>query len=74
MIRELDTVALKKNLPQYGLKSGDVGAVVMVHEKQAGYEVEFVTLKGKTLAVVTLKPSDVRAISKREIAHARPVT
>ena len=73
MIRDLDTVALKTALPKYGLKSGDLGSVVMVHEGKSGYEVEFSTLKGKTLAVVSLKPSQIRAIGKREIAHARPV-
>ncbi len=74
MIRDLDLVALKKSLPRYGLQSGDIGSVVLVHEGQAGYEVEFSTLKGKTLAVVSLKPSQIRAIGKREIAHARAVS
>ena len=51
MIRELDTVVLTEDLAEHGLKRGDVGAVVLLHG-DAGYEVEFVSLKGETLAVV----------------------
>ena len=32
MIRELDCVVLTADLPEYGLKRGDVGAVVLAHE------------------------------------------
>jgi len=70
MIEELQSVVLTADLPEYGLQRGDVGTVVLVHG-DAGYEVEFVTLDGETLAVVTLSDSQVRPISHREIAHAR---
>ena len=73
MISDLDIVVLTRDLPEYGLEAGDVGAVVMVHEGDAGYEVEFVTFTGETVAVVTLVAGDVRPIRKREIAHARVV-
>ncbi len=35
------------------------------------YEVEFVTFSGKTAALVTLDPEQVRAVASNEIAHAR---
>jgi hypothetical protein len=35
--------------------------------------VEFMTLAGKTIAVVTLLANQVRQIAKDEIAHVRPV-
>jgi len=73
MIRELDTVVLTADLPELGLTVGDIGAVVMVHEGGAGYEVEFIALDGETLAVTTLDADRVRPISRREIAHARRV-
>lgn len=73
MISELDVVVLTRNLPEYGLEAGDVGTVVMVHQERAGYEVEFMTLTGETLAVVTLPADSVRSIREREIAHARVV-
>ncbi len=72
MIRELDSVILSADLPEYGLKEGDVGTVVLVHG-QAGYEVEFMTLDGETLAIISLTPDQVRPIRQREIAHARNV-
>ncbi|MDX2043466.1 MAG: DUF4926 domain-containing protein [Acidobacteriota bacterium] len=71
MIKELDSVVLTENLPEHGLESGDIGTVVMVHRGGAGYEVEFVTLEGKTTAVTTLLSFQVRPIAKGEIAHAR---
>jgi hypothetical protein len=73
MIQELDSVVLTTNLPEYGLEQGDIGAVVLVHRDEKGYEVEFVTLDGETVAVVSLFPSQVRPIGRGEIAHARLV-
>jgi len=46
---------------------------VLVHRGGAGYEVEFSTLAGRTLAVVTVRAGDVRPVGEREIAHARQV-
>jgi len=71
MIRERDEVVLNTDLPVHGLKRGDMGTVVMVHGEGEGYEVEFMTLDGETLAVVTLLANQVRSIRRREIAHVR---
>ena len=71
MIEELDRVVLTTDLPDYGLKQGDIGTVVLVHQNGEGYEVEFVTLDGETLAVVSLFAAQLRPIGRREIAHAR---
>jgi uncharacterized protein DUF4926 len=73
MIQELDSVVLTTDLPEYGLERGDIGAVVLIHGDDKGYEVEFVTLDGETVAVISLFPSQVRPIGRREIAHARTV-
>jgi hypothetical protein len=54
MIRELDGVVLMRDLPEHGLRAGDVGVVVHVYGEGIGFEVEFVTGDGKTVAVVTL--------------------
>ncbi len=74
MIEELETVVLTSDLPEHGLKAGDIGAVVLVHGSGHSYEVEFVTLSGDTVAVVTVKPDQVRRIQEGEIAHARMVS
>ncbi len=72
MIKELDSIVLMIDLPEHGLSEGDLGTVVLVHGN-AGFEVEFVTLEGETLAVVSLRTDQVRPISPKEIAHARLV-
>jgi len=73
MMQELDTIVLTSDLPEFGLRAGDLGTVVLVHQ-HGGYEVEFVTLEGETVAVVSLAPEQVRPVGHREIAHARLVT
>ena len=69
-VKLLDTIALEKDLADYGLKKGDVGAVVEVYEPD-GLEVEFVTGSGKTQALVTLKVTDVRTVGDSEILSVR---
>ncbi len=71
MIREHDCVVLTQDLPDEGLQTGDIGTVVHIHQGGAGYEVEFMTLAGETVAVATLLPPQVRSIAKRDIAHVR---
>ena len=72
MIKELDTVVLTEDLPEHGLKRGDLGTVVLRHGRE-GYEVEFMTLDGQTLAVASLLAGQVRGVRRREIAQARAV-
>jgi hypothetical protein len=72
MLHEADTVVLMLDLPEYGLTSGDVGTVVLVHPS-GGYEVEFMALDGETIAVTSLADDQVRPIARREIAHARSI-
>ena len=72
MLCERDRAVLTIDLPDHHLKRGDVGTVVLVHGDR-GYEVEFVTLDGETVAVVSLSSDNVRPVGKGEIAHARPV-
>jgi len=71
MIAELDEVILDCDLPGHRLTRGDLGTVVLVHNQGEGYEVEFMTLDGDTVAVVTLESAQVRPIGRDEIAHAR---
>lgn len=71
MIGELDTVVLTKDVPEHGLRRGDIGAVVHVHADGQAFEVEFVTLSGKTVAVATLPLDCLRPAGATEIAHAR---
>ncbi len=71
MIKEHDCVVLTEAVPAEGLEAGDVGTVVHIHRGGAGYEVEFVTLTGETVAVATLLAPQVRPIARRDLAHVR---
>lgn len=73
MLKELDTVVLAVDLPEHGPSRGDLGTVVLLHDEK-GYEVEFMTLDGETLAIVSLFANQVRPVAHREIAHARAVS
>ena len=71
MINEHDCVVLTKNVPEENLERGDIGTVVHVHNGGVGYEVEFMTLTGETVAIVTLLADHVRPLSRRDLAHSR---
>jgi hypothetical protein len=70
-INEHDRVVLTSDIPDEGLKAGDVGTVVHVYAQGEAVEVEFLALDGATFAVATLTTSQVRPVSKQDITHAR---
>jgi hypothetical protein len=71
MINEHDRVVLLKDVPEEGLKAGDVGTVVHVYRNGEAFEVEFMALDGRTVAIVTLPALHVRTVSSRDITHVR---
>lgn len=71
-MKELETVVLRRDLPEFDLKAGDIGVVVHCHASDA-VEVEFVTGEGVTIAVATLRSSDLRSIGAGDILHVRSV-
>ncbi len=73
LMREMDFVVLTRDLPDCGLHAGDVGTVVLAHQAGGGYEVEFMTLAGRTLAVVALHERDIRLVDDDEVPRARRV-
>jgi hypothetical protein len=70
MYKLLDTVVLDRDLPEHGLRRGDLGAVVDVHEPD-GLEVEFVLASGRTQALLTLNARDVRAVGDGDLIAVR---
>lgn len=74
MIQDLDTVVLDVDLPEAGLKRGDIGVVVLTHRDKEGYEVEFLALDGETIAVVALYSAQIRPVGHREVPHARMIS
>lgn len=71
MIQELADAILECDLPEHGLQRGDIGTVVLVHREGKGYEVEFTTLSGETVVIVTPLTSQIGPAHNCEIAHAR---
>lgn len=72
MYSEHEVVVLRRNLPESGLVTGDVGTVVGVYAT-GGYEVEFTAADGSTVAVLALSHEDIRPRRRREILHVREV-
>jgi hypothetical protein len=70
MYKLLDTVVLDRDIPEHGLRRGDLGAVVDVHEPD-GLEVEFVLASGRTQALLTLNAQDVRAVGDGDLIAVR---
>ena len=69
-LKVLDTVVLVHDVPEHGLRAGDLGAVVEVYPDEA-LEVEFVRPSGGTKALVTLKDADVRPVTKTDVLSVR---
>lgn len=65
-----DEVILSRDVPEHGLRTGDIGTVVHVYPK-GGLEVEFFTAAGTTRAVVTLRESDVRTATDNDVVAVR---
>jgi hypothetical protein len=67
---QLEPVVLTHDVPQHGLKAGDLGAIVEVYGAD-GLEVEFVRASGETKALLTLRPADVRSLAGNDILAVR---
>ena len=76
MRHELFTkVALRENFPQHNLRSGDITIVVEQHAGHAGqepgYTLEVFNAVGETLAVVTVRESQIEPLRDNEVLHVR---
>lgn len=47
MIEEHERVILKEEVPDHGLKTGDVGTVIQLQKKGVAFEVEFLSYRGR---------------------------
>lgn len=75
MIEEFKDVVLLGDVPEEGLRAGDIGVVVEVFPGQdsvpPGYMVEFMTLTGETVAVVDVTADAVRPVGEGDMPQAR---
>jgi hypothetical protein len=68
-MNELDSVVLRRDLPDHGLAAGDLGTVVFRYPDGRGLEVEFLTADGRTVVVLTLDEADLRKAGKGSEKH-----
>jgi len=68
ILKLLDCVVLKCDLPEHRLRKGDVGVVVEVYTPH-DFEVEFIEDSGYTRALLTLSTSEVRKAKASELIH-----
>ena len=66
----LDVVVLARDLPEHGLRAGDLSTVVELLPP-SDLEVEFVTAGGRTQALVTLATADVRKATDSDLPAVR---
>jgi Domain of unknown function (DUF4926) len=69
---------LTVDLPDEGLRAGDVGTIVEQHNvpgvTEIGYSVEFFDMTGRTVAVVTVPSSTLREPTPADRASVRVMT
>ena len=67
MIPELESGKLTVDLPEYGLRAGDRGVVVLIHAGRTieAYEVEFFTPEGETIDVVTVSADQIEPAARQ---------
>lgn len=75
MFAEHELAILTVDFPEQGLVAGDVGMIVHIYGDHKGYVVEFVTLTGELVALVSVYPHQIRPleVDEIEIATARRV-
>jgi hypothetical protein len=71
-------VILTRDFPERGLRAGDVGTVVERHivpgVAEEGYSVEFFDMTGRTVTVVVLEASALRAPTRADRPAVRALS
>lgn len=71
-----EEVVLTRDVPEKGLKKGDVATVVEHHpvsDGEDGYSLEIFTVLGDTLSVITVPESAIESLTEDEIFSVRSV-
>lgn len=69
-----EEVALLEDIPEKGLRKGDVATIVDHHPKpegEDGYSLEIFNVLGETIAVITLPETAIAPLSENEIFSVR---
>jgi len=70
MLAEHDVVTVRQDLPDRGLRAGDVGAVVHCYAAKDAYEVEFLDEHGRPRGVETLEGSELLRLNLTSLVGA----
>src|SRR4051812_22438768 len=63
--QELDVVELSEDLPEFGLKKGEIGAVIVAFDNPGeAYDLEFVDESGKSRFAYAVKPNQIITIDE----------
>lgn len=76
MVYQLFTrVALRENFPESGLQRGDVATIVEAHaggnNQEQGYSLEVFNAVGETIAIITVRESQIEPLASDEVLHVR---
>ena len=68
-------VSLTDDLPAEGLRRGDLATIVEAHPEfngqEQGYSLEVFNAIGETIAVITVRESQIEPLARDEILHVR---
>lgn len=71
-------VALRKDIPEDGLRAGDIATIVEHHPAppggEPGYSLEVFNAVGETIAVLTVGESEIEPLRPTEVLHVRELT
>ena len=70
-------VALAADLPEHHLRRGDIATLVEFHpgrpHQEPGYSLEVFTATGETVAVITVRESQIEPLHSGEVLSVRPL-
>ena len=71
-----EEVVLAKDIPEKGLRKGDVATIVEYHpvsDAEDGYSLELFNALGDTIAVITVSESALEPLTEDKIFSVRPL-
>ncbi len=73
MLTEHDRAALTDDISDTGLEARYVGTIVHVYPNAEAFEVEFLALDNKTVALASVLLSQVCPVTRTDITHTREI-
>ncbi len=68
-------VALRADIPAHKLRGGNVATIVEAHPgrpgQEPGYSLEVFSAVGETIAVVTVRESQIEPLANNEVLHVQ---